>query len=64
MYAFYQHLDYLNMHRLRTLLRNTIYAIEGVNRISVPLTTYANGLYILSVNAGDDVFTNKVIIAR
>ncbi len=48
----------------KTLLRTTIYAIEGVNRISVPLTTYANGLYILSVNAGDDVFTNKVIIAR
>ena len=48
----------------RIVLQTNLHCMQGVNRISVPLNNISNGLYLLSVKAGDEFFTEKMVISR
>jgi hypothetical protein len=38
--------------------------VEGANQFSIPVSTLANGLYVVTLRAGDEVFTEKMVLSR
>jgi hypothetical protein len=48
----------------RVVLQTNVSATEGQNRITVPVSTLTNGLYLLTVKAGDEVITVKMVLSR
>jgi len=48
----------------RTVLQNRLQAAEGSNQFNIPVSTLTNGLYIVTLRAGDEVFTEKMVLSR
>lgn len=48
----------------RVVLQNRLQAMEGPNQFSIPVSALANGLYVMTLRAGDEVFTEKMALSR
>ncbi len=48
----------------RVVLQSRLQAVEGANQFSIPVSTLANGLYVVTLRAGDEVFTEKMVLSR
>ncbi|MDO8365643.1 MAG: zinc-dependent metalloprotease, partial [Saprospiraceae bacterium] len=48
----------------RLVLQQVVPAIEGQNNISVPMHNLTNGLYLLSVQAGEESIVLRVVLAK
>ena len=48
----------------RLALRNTFTASAGENQLSLPVGELSNGIYLVNIRAGEDSFTEKMIIAK
>lgn len=48
----------------RTVFQSRLQAMEGPNQYSVPVSTLTNGLYVVTMRAGDELFTEKLVLSR
>jgi len=48
----------------RLVLQQVVPAIEGQNNISIPMYNLTNGLYLLSVQAGEEAIMLKIVLAK
>jgi hypothetical protein len=48
----------------RTVLQNRLQATEGPNQFNIPVSALSNGLYVVTLHAGDEVFTEKMVLSR
>ncbi|MBC7775288.1 MAG: T9SS type A sorting domain-containing protein [Phycisphaerae bacterium] len=48
----------------RLVLQQVVPAIEGENNISIPMNNLTNGLYLLSVKAGEEAIMLRVVLAK
>jgi hypothetical protein len=48
----------------RLVLQQVVSAVEGPNNISIPMHQLTNGLYLLSVQAGEEAIVFKVVLAK
>lgn len=48
----------------RVVVQNNWNALQGFNNLMVPTQTLSNGMYILSIQTGDSMYTEKIIMAK
>ena len=48
----------------RVVLQSRLQAVEGPNQFNTPVSALANGLYVVTLRAGDEVFTEKMVLSR
>lgn len=48
----------------KTVISAAISTVEGFNQVSVPVNQLTNGLYLISIRAGEELLTEKMMIAK